>query len=39
MKKMPESRWRKLELRARVVATFLRLVIEAVVLDHLYHRQ
>ena len=38
MKKMSEPVWRKLELRARVVATFLRLVIEALALDHLYHR-
>ncbi len=38
MKEMPESYWRKLELRARVAATFLRLVIEAIILDHLYHR-
>ena len=39
MKSMPESSWRKLELRARVVATFLRLGIEGIILDRLYHRQ
>ena len=38
MKKMPESIWHKVELCARVVDTFLRLVIEAIVLDHLYYR-
>lgn len=37
MNKMPESWWRDLEVRACVVAIFLRLVIEAIVLDHLYH--
>ena len=39
MKKMPELMWRKVELCARVVAAFLRIVIEAVVLDHLFHKE
>jgi hypothetical protein len=37
--KMPESFWRDLEVRARVVATFLRIVIEAIVLDHICNKQ
>ncbi len=37
-KRMPKSYWRDVELRARMVAAVLRIVIELVFLDHVSGR-